>query len=150
LYVYSNGGATTKEIAAGTAFGTGLVVDNSGDVFVTTKTSFSSGTIQEFKAVPGSPLTYASPITFASFADLPEDLAYDPGTGDVYLTYNNGSGGGGTLAFSPTGSSLTPLSTSYSSVPTGIAFASPEPGTVTLMFGGLLGFTMLRRRKSRT
>jgi hypothetical protein len=128
----------------------GIALDSSGDVFV----GFSSaavgggGGIYEISS-GGSVSTF-----YAATTVLPSGLAYDPGTSELYMAYNDAdnSGEGGVDVFSSSGGTL--VSTTEAifvadgvlDEPDGIAVFTPEPGTFLLSGLGLLAISLLYLR----
>jgi hypothetical protein len=139
MEIPAGGGSPTKysstPLSGGSNFGT--AVDLAGNVFVTYDNSLSTGGIDEISSTGALSNIYLGSI-------LPEDVAFDPQSGNLYMSYLDSSDapGGGIDVF--VGESATPTSfaTFSSGFPGAITDGTPEPGSI-LLFGGGLGLTSL-------
>jgi hypothetical protein len=137
----------------------GMAFDSSGDLFVTYQaTSAIGGGIDEIKANGTLTQFYAATTTLASptLPVKPDSLAYDPSSGDLYMSYANSNGvGGGILMFSDgtggtlSGGTVSTFETFASGSLNAIAFEAPEPGTWLLFVAGLILTYLLRSRLIR-
>jgi photosystem II stability/assembly factor-like uncharacterized protein len=146
MEIPAGGGSPTKysltPLSGGNNFGT--AVDLAGNVFVTYDNSLSTGGIDEISSTGALSNIYLGSI-------LPEDVAYDPQSGNLYMSYLDSSDapGGGIDVF--VGESATPTSfaTFSSGFPGAIADGTPEPGSILLLGGGLLLTSLLHFRRVR-
>jgi hypothetical protein len=141
VFEFAAGTGAVTEIVSGANFGNGLAIDSAGDIFVTEPT-LSGGSIAEI--TPGA----TSAKIVAALAVIPEDLAYDPGTGNLYFTYENigGTTGGVDVLASGASAPNSPPFATLGLPPSGLAIATPEPGSLMLLLAGLLCLSRLNRR----
>ncbi len=135
----------------------GLAVDGAGDVFVSywnsTVNTDSGGGIYEIKQGTNTAISFYTATTL-----LPTGLAWDAEDGNLYMAYVDSLSGPGGGAKTFTSSNGIPISTQTPGdlIANGtlnradsIAYQTPEPGTITLLFGGLASLALLRTRRPR-
>jgi hypothetical protein len=142
----AGGGAPTKysstPLSGGNTFG--IAVDPAGSVFVTYDNSLSTGGIDEISSTGALTNNYLGTI-------LPEDVAYDQQSGNLYMSYLNSSNGvgGGIDVFVGESETPTSFATVSSGLPGAIADVAPEPGSIVLLGGGLVLTLVLHFRRVR-
>jgi hypothetical protein len=166
-FLYNNGAYSSSitlapDISQNGAYANfyGMTMDNSGDIFVSFRTeNQKGGGVEEITPGSSTASVYYSLSAASAPFFLPNDLAYDSVTGNLYLSYVTTTAGsvGGADVFLANGSGSLGLTgtpavfASNLNLPYGIAslYGTPEPGTMTMLLGGLIALSLSQVRRLR-
>jgi hypothetical protein len=132
-----------------------MTIDNAGDLFVTYVSVCGvnpcggideitpNGTVDNFYSTDIPPGGVAADV-------IPMGIAYDPETGNLYMSYADfdNSSLGGIEVFDGESSTPNDFATVSSGFPDQIVDVTPEPGSILLLGGGLLLTSLLYFRRA--